>query len=153
MDKTNIHTCSAGREINPDWFTAKTRMRDVGGALGIAGHDMYHVYFERGSKTKLHRHDGNQVLIATKGKGILETFKKAGRSGGDGFAMKRIGKTALKEGDVAYIPAGTLHVHGSSSTGATFAHIAINIPPRKNAGFKTVWYESNLADRAGRIIR
>lgn len=154
MDKANIHTCSTRREINPAWFTGKTRMRDVGGALGMAGHDVYHVYFEHGSKTMLHRHDGNQILIATKGRGILETFKKAGRPKKDGFAMRRIGRTPLKEGDVAYIPSGTLHVHGSASTGETFAHIAINvISPRKSTGFKTVWYESNLADTAGRIIK
>ena len=37
--------------------------------------DIYHVHFEKGSKTKLHLHNGNQVLIATKGKEILRFFE------------------------------------------------------------------------------
>ena len=37
--------------------------------------DIYHVHFEKGSRTKLHFHNGNQVLMAVKGKGSLEIFR------------------------------------------------------------------------------
>jgi hypothetical protein len=43
-----------------------------------------------------------------------------------------------------YIPAKTLHSHGSADKKKTFSHIAINILPRKNSEYKTVWFESDF---------
>lgn len=145
MDKINIYTRGNQRKVNPNWFTAKTRMKEIGDALNISEQKMYHVYFEKGSKTKLHVHNGNQILIATDGQGSLETFKKIKLKRGD-FAIKREKRTLLKKGDVVYIPAGVLHVHGSTNKEKTFSHIAINILPGKDEEYKTAWYESNFKD-------
>ena len=147
VDKINIYTSGNRRKIDPRWFTAKTRMKEIGDALKVSEQKMYHVYFEDGSRTKLHRHNGNQILIVTQGRGSLEFFSRRGSTGGE-FAMKRTKRIPLKTGDVAYIPAGVLHVHGSADRKKTFSHIAANILPRRNAEYRTVWYESNFKDRA-----
>jgi quercetin dioxygenase-like cupin family protein len=113
--------------------------------------DIYHVHFENGSKTKLHLHNGNQVLIGIKGKGSLEIFKKYG-STKEEFKIKRIEKINLNEGDIVHIPAKTLHTHGSIDKKKEFSHIAINILPKKNSIYKTTWYESDFKNKVSKII-
>ncbi len=113
--------------------------------------DICHVHFEKGSKTKLHEHDGNQVLIVTKGKGSLEIFRRYGSSKIN-FKIKRTEKITLNEGDIVHIPAKTLHTHGSIDKKKIFSHIAINILPRKNAVYKTIWYESDFKTKVSVII-
>ena len=138
----NLYTRGNQRRINADWFTGKVRMKDVGEALEISGHDMYHVYFEEGSRTKLHEHNGDQILIVTEGVGSLELFSRESKKSDSG--IKRMQKTSLKKGDVVYIPAKTLHTHGSSYSKAVFSHIAINIMSKRSTKYRTVWYESDL---------
>lgn len=152
MDKANIYSGGNQRKINPDWFTGKTRMKEIGDVLQIAGQKMYHVYFESGSRTKLHQHNGNQILIVTEGEGSLESFKKTSR-GRDGFGIKRVGRTPLRMGDVAYVQARTLHTHGSTNQERTFSHIAINILPGRSAEYRTSWYESDFESRVTASIR
>ena len=142
MKKSNIYLPGDKREINPDWFTGKVHMKDISSKIKSKEQDIYHVYFENGAKTKMHLHNGNQILIVTKGDGSLETFRKYGTKDTD-FKIKRIEKISLKEGDIVYIPSKTLHTHGSSSK-KTFSHIAINILPAKNTEYKTTWYESDF---------
>ena len=113
--------------------------------------DIYHVHFEKGSRTKLHAHNGNQVLIATKGKGSLEIFRRYGTSKTN-FKIKRTEKISLNEGDIVYIPAKTHHTHGSIEKKKMFSHIAINILPRKNEIYKTTWYESDFKTKVSKII-
>jgi quercetin dioxygenase-like cupin family protein len=113
--------------------------------------DIYHVHFEKGSKTKLHFHNGNQVLMAVKGKGSLEIFKKYGSKKSE-FKIKRTERISLNEGDIVHIPAKTFHTHGSSDKKKEFSHIAINILPKKNSTYKTTWYESNFKNRVTTII-
>lgn len=151
MDKINIYAKGKLRKVNPDWFTAKTVLKEIGGALKISEQKMFHVYFQRGSRTKLHLHNGNQILIVTQGTGSLETFSKKSTKRSN-FPIKKKSKTLLKKGDVVYIKAGTLHTHGSVSK-KTFSHIALNILPRKNAEYKTVWYESDFKEKATHIIK
>ena len=151
MKKTNIHGSGDKRQVNPNWFTNKTWMKVLSGKIKSKDQDIYHVHFEKGSKTKLHAHNGNQVLIATKGKGSLEIFKRYGKSKSD-FKIKKIQKISLNEGDIVHIPTGTLHTHGSTDKRRTFSHIAINILPRKNAEYKTVWYESDFKTKVSKII-
>ena len=76
MKKSNIFGKGDQRKVNPQWFTDKTWMKVLSDKIGAKDQDIYHVHFERGSRTKLHAHNGNQVLVATKGKGSLEIFKK-----------------------------------------------------------------------------
>jgi quercetin dioxygenase-like cupin family protein len=151
MQKTNINGSTDKREVNPDWFTNKTWMKVLSDKIKSKDQDIYHVHFENGSKTKLHLHNGNQVLIGIKGKGSLEIFKKYG-STKEEFKIKRIEKINLNEGDIVHIPAKTLHTHGSIDKKKEFSHIAINILPKKNSIYKTTWYESDFKNKVSKII-
>ena len=151
MKKTNIYGSGDQRKVNPEWFTNKTWMKVLSNKIKSQNQDIYHVHFEKGSKTKLHWHNGNQVLIGVKGKGSLEIFKRYGASKNN-FTIKRIERITLNEGDIVHIPEKTLHTHGSIDKKNIFSHIAINILPRKNAEYKTVWYESDFKSKVSKII-
>lgn len=151
MIKTNISGKGDQRKVNLEWFTNKTWMKVLSKKIKSQDQDIYHVHFEKGSRTKIHWHNGNQVLIGVKGNGSLEIFKKIGSSKSN-FKIKKIEKINLNEGDIVHIPAKTLHTHGSTSKKKTFSHIAINILPRKNAEYKTTWYESDFKSKVGKII-
>lgn len=151
MNKSNIFGKGDQRKVNPDWFTNKTWMKVLSSKIGAKDQDIYHVHFEKGSRTKLHEHNGNQVLIATKGKGSLEIFKKTGNKKTN-FKIKKIQSISLNEGDIVHIPARMLHTHGSIDKKKIFSHIAINILPKKNAEYKTTWYESDFKTSVSKII-
>ena len=151
MNKSNINGHADKRKVNPEWFTDKTWMKVLSEKIKSKDQDIYHVHFENGSKTKLHFHNGNQVLIAIKGKGSLEIFKKYGSKKTE-FKIKKIDRISLNEGDIVHIPAKTLHTHGSTDKKKEFSHIAINILPKKNAIYKTTWYESNFKNKVTKII-
>ena len=151
MKKSNIYSSGDRRKINPNWFTEKVYMKDISGKIKSKDQGIYHVYFNNGARTKLHVHNGMQILIVTKGKGSLEIFKKIGNKKNN-FKIKKIEKTSLKEGDIVQIPPKILHIHGSIDKNKTFSHIAINIAPRKNSEYKTDWYESDFKTNATTII-
>jgi quercetin dioxygenase-like cupin family protein len=151
MKKTNIYGSGDQRKVNPEWFTNKTWMKVLSNKIKSKDQDIYHVHFEKGSRTKIHWHNGNQVLIGVKGKGGLEIFKRYGSSKNN-FTIKRTERISLNEGDIVHIPAKTLHTHGSINKKKIFSHIAINILPRKNAEYKTVWYESDFKSKVSKII-
>lgn len=67
------------------------------------------VNFGKGIRNKFHTHTSDQVLIVTRGKGIVadETEEKA-----------------VTVGDVAFIPAGERHWHGATQE-SDFAHVAL----------------------------
>lgn len=151
MKKTNIYGSGDQRKVNPEWFTNKTWMKVLSNKIKSQDQDIYHVHFEKGSRTKIHWHNGNQVLMGVKGKGSLEIFKRYGSSKSN-FTIKRTERITLNEGDIVHIPAKTLHTHGSINKKKEFSHIAINILPRKNAEYKTVWYESDFKSKVSKII-
>jgi len=151
MNKSNIFGKGDQRKVNPEWFTGKTWMKVLSSKINAKDQDIYHVHFEKGSRTKLHMHNGNQVLIATKGKGSLEIFRKTGTKKSN-FKIKKIQSIRLNEGDIVHIPAKVLHTHGSTDKKRTFSHIAINILPKKNAEYKTTWYESDYKANVSKII-
>ena len=151
MNKSNINGSTDKRNVNPEWFTDKTWMKVLSEKIKTKDQDIYHVHFEKGSKTKLHFHNGNQVLITIKGKGSLEIFKKFGSKKSE-FKIKRTEKISLNKGDIVHIPAKTLHTHGSIDKKKEFSHIAINILPKKNATYKTTWYESDFRNKVTKII-
>jgi len=68
------------------------------------------------------------------------------------FKIKKIEKITLNEGDIVHIPAKTFHTHGSTDKKKEFSHIAINILAKKNAEYKTTWYESDFKNTATNII-
>lgn len=143
MKKSNIYTPGDQRKVNPGWFTGRVHMKDISSKIKSKEQGIYHVYFHNGAKTKLHWHNGNQVLIATRGSGSLEIFRRYGTSK-NSFKIKRTERITLKEGDTVYIPAKTLHAHGSVNKKKTFSHIAINILPPRSSEYKTTWYESDF---------
>jgi len=152
MQKSNIKGSTDKRKVNPEWFTNKTWMKVLSEKIKSKDQDIYHVHFENGSKTKLHFHNGNQVLIGIKGKGRLEIFKRYGSNKKE-FKIKSIEKINLNEGDIVHIPAKTLHTHGSIDKKKEFSHIAINILPKKNSTYKTTtWYESDFKNKVSKII-
>lgn len=151
MNKSNIHGVNDKRNVNSNWFTNKTWMKVLSEKIKSKDQDIYHVHFEKGSRTKLHSHDGNQVLIATKGKGSLEIFRKYGSSKTN-FKIKKTETIKLNEGDIVHIPAKTLHTHGSIDKKKEFSHIAINILAKKNMPYKTTWYESDFKTNVSEII-
>ena len=151
MRKSNIDGVADKRKVNPEWFTGKTWMKVLSEKIKSKDQDIYHVHFEKGSKTKLHFHNGNQVLMTVKGKGSLEIFKKYGSKKSE-FRIKRTERISLNEGDIVHIPAKTFHTHGSIDKKKEFSHIAINILPKKNAIYKTTWYESDFRSKVTKII-
>jgi hypothetical protein len=71
----------------------------------------------------VHYHETDQVLIATKGRGIVGIIN--GDSIAD-FDIEDIETVPLnKEGDVVQIPAFKMHFHGAASKEVFFSHIAI----------------------------
>ena len=151
MKKSNIYTPGDQRKVNPNWFTGRVHMKDISSKIKSKEQGIYHVYFHNGAKTKLHWHNGNQVLIATRGSGSLEIFRRYGTSK-KSFKIKRTEKITLKEGDSVYIPAKTLHAHGSVNKKKTFSHIAINILPPRSSDYKTTWYESDFKSNVTKVV-
>jgi len=68
-----------------------------------------YVHFPKGIRNKLHKHSNDQVLIVTKGKGIVATKDQ---------------KEEVKEGDVVWAKAGEAHWHGAASN-SDFSHISV----------------------------
>lgn len=149
MRKANVFAKKPLRNVNPDWFTGKVHMTVLSGMISSKKHDIYHVTFERGAKTKLHTHDGDQILLATKGRGSLEVFSKK-QNKRQNFSIRRTDRIPLLPGDMVFIPRNTLHTHGSTDRKRPFSHIAFNIISGKT--YKTTWYESDFAKIAKNII-
>lgn len=110
---------------------------------------VYHVHFEGGARTKLHQHNGDQILRVTAGRGSLELFERAG-PGDENFPVRGAGRTDLKEGDMVHIAPRTLHTHGSVDPREGFSHVAINILPGEGEEYRTVWYEPGPGSEIGR---
>jgi quercetin dioxygenase-like cupin family protein len=146
MKKSNIHGNADQRKVNPKWFTSKVWMKVLSDKIKSKEHDIYHVHFQNGAKTKLHSHNGSQILIVTEGNGSFEIFRRYGTNKKQ-FKIKKTQTTKLNSGDIVYIPAKTLHTHGSINKRKPFAHIAINILPTKNSIYKTDWYESDFKSK------
>ncbi len=150
MKKSSINGRDSQRKANPAWFTGKVWMKDVSSNIKSEGQDIYHVHFENGARTKLHRHSGSQLLITTAGKGSLVLFQKLG--GGENFGIKKTKTVRLGPGDAVFIPAGVLHTHGSVDESSEFAHIAVNNMPCGSSAYATEWYETDGASRVLKII-
>ena len=67
------------------------------------------VNFGEGVRNKFHSHDHEQVLIVTKGRGIVATEKE---------------ERVVNSGDVILIPAGEKHWHGATED-SQFSHIFV----------------------------
>nr|ACF09591.1 transcriptional regulator [uncultured marine crenarchaeote KM3-34-D9] len=131
------------KKVKTDYFTGQVKLHEISGITKPREHDMYHVIFKKSARTKLHYHTGSQLLIVTKGNGSLILYKKKNR-GISKFKISKTGTTNLNVGDTVYIPAKTLHTHGSVKKNDVFSHIALNFYPKKGIKPQTVWFESDL---------
>lgn len=150
MTKSSILGSDDQREINPQWFTGKAWMKMLSSKIGIDKQDMYHVHFESGARTKIHRHNGSQILIVTEGNGSLDVYE-AGDDLTVGSPIAVQESTRLSSGDVVFIREGMLHSHGSTDPSTTFSHIAINNLPCGVGEYTTEWYDTADGAISGRI--
>lgn len=67
------------------------------------------VSFGEGVRNKFHYHESDQILIVTKGQGVVATEDA---------------RVEIGEGDVVFAPAGEKHWHGALP-GTQFAHITV----------------------------
>jgi quercetin dioxygenase-like cupin family protein len=77
--------------------------------------DVNYVHFSNSVRNKFHTHSNDQVLIVTKGRGMVETEDE----------RKEIGI-----GDVVLVPAGEKHRHGAIE-GSEMTHISITLGKTK----------------------
>lgn len=122
MKKENIYNAKEIK-VNENYFTGNVIIREILGQTNSAEQEMYHVTFQSGALTTLHFHESDQILIATKGKGVV------GFINGTGVTKFEINDDDIiffeNEGDTICIPANKLHFHGAIKTGENFSHIAI----------------------------
>ncbi len=120
MQKYNIYTAKE-KSVNSSYFTGKVIIREVIGEVSSAEQEVYHVTFYNGALTTLHYHESDQILIATKGRGVVGMVE-GGRVLKSEVDINSI--TYLNEGDTVCIPANIIHFHGALN-GEDFSHIAI----------------------------
>lgn len=68
------------------------------------------VHFAKGVRNKFHTHDCEQILIITRGSGVVATEKE---------------ERVVTVGDIVLIPAGEKHWHGSNGD-SDFSHIFVS---------------------------
>ena len=107
------------------YFVGDAWLNDISDKLQIKGEKVYLANFNNGARTKVHYHQGGQILVVTKGKGMLVIYKKTSIKK-ETVKIQKLSQTNLKEGDVAYIPKNILHWHGALK-GKNLVHIAFNI--------------------------
>ena len=146
IQKANL-TQIKTKKADSVYFTGNTVMKEITSKIKSSDEKLYHVTFKNGSRTKLHYHTGGQTLIVTAGNGSLQIFKKTRKTMNSLFGIKLVKETPLKKGDIVYIPAKTLHTHGSVNM-RLFSHFAINayMPSKKEP--KTIWFDSDFNSKA-----
>ncbi len=101
-------------QVNP-LFTGPVTMQSIVDTELSMNFSIRQVNFGRGVRNKFHSHTIEQILIVTKGKGIVATDKE---------------EITVGPGDVIFIPAGEKHWHGAAK-GATFSHLYVMSPDSK----------------------
>ena len=133
-------------DVSKNWFVGEPILKDLSESLEINENKIFHVTFPNGAKTKLHYHQGGQLLIVTEGIGSLVIFRKL-EGNESNFKIEEEKTIELKKGSIQYIPPKILHTHGSI-TGETLSHIAINYPASNSEKeYETVWYESDFKNQ------
>ena len=151
--KQNLYNIKPDKRVTKSksrYFTGPVHLTDLTKVLLTKEHKIYNVLFKKGARTKLHHHQGGQILIVTDGRGSLVTYTKTSGNMKKKLKIKKSKVLSLSKGDIVYIQAGRLHWHGCSNK-RNFSHLAINfaISSRKDA--KTIWYESDYRTFAKRM--
>jgi quercetin dioxygenase-like cupin family protein len=98
MLRVQIHSAAAKRPDDHDHYEGVVRFQHLDdparGLRAIA------VFFEPGSRTKPHTHDGDQLLVCLSGEGVVAIEGAAER---------------IVPHDTVWIPKGTWHWHGASN--------------------------------------
>ena len=128
-----------------NYFVGKVILHDISKIIQIDDQKVYFAGFRNGARTKLHYHEGGQILLVTKGKGVLVLYE--GDKKRKKTRIKQKSRTVLKLGDMVYIPKYTLHWHGAFLK-HDFSHIAFNSFSSKGKEAKTIWYDSDYKSRA-----
>lgn len=151
MKKDNFKKIVADKTLvkqKSDYFLGEAILHDVSTKIKVSGQKVYFVRFKNGAKTKLHCHEGEQILVVTEGTGALAFYKKHGMEDKK-ITIKLESKTKLKAGDVVCIPKGVLHWHGAEKRNH-FSHIAFNAFTKERES-KTFWYDSDFLSVATQI--
>ena len=96
-------------------FTEPVTMQYIVGPEVSNNFQVTQVNFKRGVRNKFHKHDTEQILIVTEGKGIVATDEE---------------EVVVTVGDVIYIPANEKHWHGATKD-STFSHLYVWAPGTK----------------------
>lgn len=132
MHKGNI------RDVGPDtsmlhYFVGSVEIKKMVTEAASKEVETYLVTFSNGARTKLHYHETDQILIATKGKGVVVLQGKV-QVEGDAARVSMDEKHAMEEGDFVCVPAYVWHWHGAMK-GEDFVHLQVKKPG------KTTWLE------------
>ncbi|MDE1812238.1 MAG: cupin [Thaumarchaeota archaeon] len=131
------------------YFVGDAWLSDISVKLPIKGEKAYLANFNNGARTKVHYHQGGQILVVTKGTGMLVIYKKANIKN-DTVKITKLSQSSLTTGDVVFIPKNTFHWHGAVK-GKNLTHIALNIFTEKGKEAQTIWYDSDFKSYATRI--
>lgn len=149
INTSKLKSDSALVKSKKKYFVGDAWLNDISLKLKIQGEKAYLANFNNGARTKVHYHQGGQILVVTKGKGMLVIYKKTDIYKNK-VSIRKLSQTSLGPGDVAFIPKNTLHWHGALK-GKNFAHIALNIFTEKAKEAQTIWYESDFVSYAEKI--
>jgi quercetin dioxygenase-like cupin family protein len=138
-------------KANPDYFTGPVLIQELTNQVNSKEQKIFHVTFKNGARTKVHNHNGGQILMVTKGRGSLQMYSKLGKNKAK-FSIKKTENINIMPGDIVYIPAKKLHTHGSIDKKQVFSHISINTNPSKKITAKTTWYESDFKTKVTKIL-
>jgi quercetin dioxygenase-like cupin family protein len=152
MTKLNISKLKSDAALvksKKRYFVGDAWLNDISDKLRIKGEKVYLANFNNGARTKVHYHQGGQILVVTKGKGMLVIYKKASIKK-ETVKIQKLSQTNLEEGDVAFIPKNVLHWHGALK-GKNLVHIAFNIFTENAKEAQTIWYDSDFTSYATKI--
>lgn len=154
MEMKKINTSKLGPDTSlvkskKRYFVGDAWLSDISAKLQIKGEKAYLANFNNGARTKVHYHQGGQILVVTKGTGMLVIYKKANIENAT-VKITKLSQSSLGPGDVVFIPKNTLHWHGAIK-GTHLSHIALNIFTEKGKEAQTIWYESDFESYATKI--
>jgi quercetin dioxygenase-like cupin family protein len=152
MKKENIKKISSDKLLlaeKKNYFLGEVILHNISKTIGVTDQKVYYAGFKNGARTKVHYHEGGQVLVVTKCKGTLVLYE-ASTAKDSVVKIKPSARSVLKVGDIVYIPKKTLHWHGALQKN-NFVHIAFNAFTSKGKESKTFWYDSDFTSYATRI--
>jgi quercetin dioxygenase-like cupin family protein len=152
MKKKNFVTIKSDKQLlaeKQNYFLGKVILHDISKDIDIKGQKVYYAGFRNGARTKVHYHESGQILVVTKGKGMLVLYRKSGPKYNK-TGIRPVTRSSLQAGDIVYIPKKILHWHGALARN-DFVHIAFNLFTSGGKEAKTVWYDSDFVSYATRI--